>query len=339
MRQILLILLILSGCRDVDQLRPVPPCEPVEETCNGYDDDCDGLVDEDSSVECSSICGSGRQLCVKGQLAVCNAQLPSDEVCDGKDNDCDGVVDNYEVIGVQPCYPGNSQDLLNGECRWGVRRCIGGTFVCQGAVTPVPEECNGKDDDCDGQVDDGTSAPLDLIFAVDYSGSMTSTISSLASVTAQWASRYSSRTDLRMALLGIPDDNGNHDGVVTVMSNLGSPQSLAALLQVHQSANGGGQEPSIDVVWLLSQSNNPLGINWTPGARRAVVVYTDEYPQSYLVPPITESSARSAAGSAGLRVFVFSSDPSWWQWGPKPFPSVTALEHELDEVVAKGSCQ
>ena len=34
----------------------------------------------------------------------------------------------------------------------GTTQCVGGLLVCVGAVGPVPEECNGLDDDCDGMV-------------------------------------------------------------------------------------------------------------------------------------------------------------------------------------------
>ncbi len=48
---------------------------PVGETCNGLDDDCDGLVDEGVVTACG------------------DCREPTDETCDGTDEDCDGVVD------------------------------------------------------------------------------------------------------------------------------------------------------------------------------------------------------------------------------------------------------
>lgn len=48
-----------------------------------------------------------------------------------------------------------------GQCRLGLRRCVsgdGGVFRfegCEGAVGPSTEVCNGLDDDCDGDVDEG----------------------------------------------------------------------------------------------------------------------------------------------------------------------------------------
>jgi hypothetical protein len=51
-----------------------------------------------------------------------------------------------------------------GECAQGTIRCDGQRFgSCVGAIPPMPEICgNGKDDDCDGKVDqlsDGGACP------------------------------------------------------------------------------------------------------------------------------------------------------------------------------------
>jgi hypothetical protein len=51
---------------------------------------------------------------------------------------------------VQPC--GSSV----GECKPGKQVCKAGVFgPCTGDVGPAPEACNGKDDNCDGQIDEG----------------------------------------------------------------------------------------------------------------------------------------------------------------------------------------
>lgn len=55
------------------------------------------------------------------------------------------------------CYPGSPASAGVGACHEGIQECVDGTWgPCLGAVTPLPEVCNGVDDDCDGASDDGT---------------------------------------------------------------------------------------------------------------------------------------------------------------------------------------
>jgi hypothetical protein len=75
------------------------------------------------------------------------------EVCDGADNNCDGRTD--EGTGGS-CYDGPAGTAGVGRCREGVRPCVDGQpGSCVGQLLPVPEVCNGEDDDCDGLVDEG----------------------------------------------------------------------------------------------------------------------------------------------------------------------------------------
>ncbi|GMV43579.1 MAG: hypothetical protein AMXMBFR64_52950 [Myxococcales bacterium] len=128
---------------------------PAEEECNGKDDDCDGLFDEemdDRPCEIASSWGTckGTETC-KGQKGwACDAQAPAEELCNGIDDNCDGTIDEgYFNVGT-PC-DGDDADT----CPNGLFQCApdGSKVVCVGDG-PVGEICNGKDDDCDGLIDE-----------------------------------------------------------------------------------------------------------------------------------------------------------------------------------------
>ncbi len=147
---------------------------PEREKCNGKDDDCDGLIDEDCSCEdgrkrfCGTdkgTCQRGIQYCRKGKWSKCEKAVgPTQEICDGLDNNCNGEVDeNLTKLCYSQLLKGCTFDKekksfrCQGVCRAGISHCIAGQWgPCEDEILPTSEICNGKDDDCNGKIDDNT---------------------------------------------------------------------------------------------------------------------------------------------------------------------------------------
>ncbi|MCB9640115.1 MAG: choice-of-anchor D domain-containing protein [Myxococcales bacterium] len=136
---------------------------PTAELCDAKDNDCDGKVDETFSNK-GQACTAGLGECARSGTYICRvdgtntqcsvaAGTPIGELCDAKDNDCDGKVDEDFSDKGKTCTVGL------GEClRTGTYLCNtnGVGLRCSvSAGTPSTETCDGKDNNCDGQVDEG----------------------------------------------------------------------------------------------------------------------------------------------------------------------------------------
>ncbi len=136
---------------------------PTSEACNGLDDDCDGSADEDyGEVVCGEgICMNTVDECPDGEPVECVPGQPAPaEICNQLDDDCDGDVDELDCSCLegetQDCFSGPAGKENTGECMQGTQACVDGTWgPCVGDVTPVPDTCDGLDNDCDGTADEG----------------------------------------------------------------------------------------------------------------------------------------------------------------------------------------
>ena len=141
---------------DCDDGNPAMHPEAVE-GCNGLDDDCNGIVDDGLVVplECleSGVCKGSMATCAGTDGFACPYPDTYENVetsCDGLDNDCDGWTDeDLPLVG---------QCRQDGVCEGSHLECGGVEgFLCSYPGTFQAEEasCDGLDNDCDGETDEG----------------------------------------------------------------------------------------------------------------------------------------------------------------------------------------
>jgi hypothetical protein len=155
------------------------------EVCDDVDQDCDGdfgdVVDENhpcsdfcTTAACEGECSFGVTQCIGSVLVCIPGKTPSAEICDGLDNDCNGTEDDGFDLKTNTENCGSCGNSCVGKLPHAFAKCVNSACVvdqcetdfgdldpskagCEACpVTPVrPESCNGKDDDCNGAIDDG----------------------------------------------------------------------------------------------------------------------------------------------------------------------------------------
>jgi hypothetical protein len=135
------------GCSEVQDVSGATTVQCVaQESCTCSQLAIDGGAATDCFVANDAGLCSGERRCLAEGLTACSAAIPAPESCNGIDDDCDGLVD--EEAGGESCFVTNQY----GACP-GVEACVEGKLLCQGDGAEF-ELCDGKDNDCDGEVDE-----------------------------------------------------------------------------------------------------------------------------------------------------------------------------------------
>jgi len=167
-----------GSCRKGIQL--CHPDELAQQLWGECKPSCDSCDQEGKVAPCytgpvgtqtKGICRAGEQVCKNGKWGKClNEILPAKEICNDADDDCDGQTDNgitcqkgcKKENQKEACYSGPSGTQTKGICKAGTRTCTSGKWgPCLGESKPTTEICNAKDDDCDGQTDEGLNCKND----------------------------------------------------------------------------------------------------------------------------------------------------------------------------------
>ncbi len=239
----------VTVCNGASGIKCSSEANATAETCDGFDNDCDGLTDADDPslvlVACEktlSLCAGATKsaaLCTGGTWKPCPAaaypvgyQAGAEISCDAKDNDCDGQTDE------DFSYVGPNSATVNGAGKaCGVGVCAGGTtacnntqtgIVCSTSANAVAEICDAKDNDCDGATD-ALDASLTLISCDKTAGVCSGTTRPAARcVTGAWtncqAADYPSPFEATESLCDQKDNDCNGQTDVFVNRPLNSEQ-------------------------------------------------------------------------------------------------------------------
>ena len=189
----------------IECIAPPLTCGQGYKTCECADPNCE----ETFITDCAALC---TYLPVDGETCEPTLGIPVEEQCNNYDDDCDGLTDEDLYAN---CYTGPEGTDGVGICQPGNQYCSAGNWgsdnesgafqigLCEGEITPKDEDiCNNADDDCDGIVDKGQGMdPTDILFIIDWSGSMEEEIDAVIESLFIFSSFYADEGSLQWGLL------------------------------------------------------------------------------------------------------------------------------------------
>ena len=313
-------------------------CECVDEECQVTEmTECFALchwLPEDPSTTCDPLVG-----------------MPVEpEVCNAFDEDCDSLFDEQLT---RACYTGPEGTLGIGTCAPGQQVCNMGDWygqtqsgnyivdICGDETIPAEEICDGADNDCDGTVDFGEEIPdTDILFIVDWSGSMENYINAVRMAMNRFAQNFEAEDKLKWGLIVGPKPGNvtlqqkdflvmesnitDFDIFLRAFASVGTFQNSTslemlkdAMLLAIANISGNVQYNLSTAVWSNNTGSVPsldqFKINWRQGADRIMIVFTDEYDQSYLVPRVDRQVLVDALSpTPNLTTYVFAQGSLTW---------------------------
>ena len=336
----------LCDIEDVGNLQPCtePPlrCGQGFKMCDCVDEGCTEL----RMTDCLAFCHYFPE-----QQEDCDpltGMTLAREECNAFDEDCDEILDENLV---QACYTGDPDTLGVGVCAPGQVYCMQGSWgsdregvfipgFCDGETTPSPEICDGADNDCDGEVDFGEEIrDTDILFIVDWSGSMDEEINAVRVALNQFAQQFSAEEALQWGLIvGPKEQTPGFSSGLELLERVSDISPFEDFLRDFAALGQEGMDTAHEMLkdaiilsvrnitpllaydinsasWTQRTGSDPIKpdfrVSWRRNAERIIILFTDEEPQTYLSPGVTDAMVEDALRATPDLKFYGFVDAGW----------------------------